>query len=351
MVGVALLGAGIFARNEHLPAILATPELELKAIYSRSQSSAQNLAGSLPKSDTPPVVYFDSPSVSGSSLDDLLARKDIDAVIVCLPILAQPDIIRKAWKAGKHVLSEKPIAKDICSAKALLEEYHALPDPKPVWAVAENYRFQECLKVAGQKLKDVGGELILFSFDMSTLVKTDNKYFNTAWRKVPEYQGGFLLDGGVHFTAALRYLLAAANDKITSVKASTSLLQPFLPPLDTIHGIVNTAGGRSGSFNVSFGNPFRSGFRLAISTTNGEVEMNPSEVKVTTLNSAGEKSEELITINKTTGVHEEVKAWAVSLRHSVVRPDQSPEEALCDLAVLEGLLKAGETHACEAVDA
>lgn len=36
----------------------------------------------------------------------MLKREDVQAVIVALPISSQPEIIEKAWKAGKHVLSE-----------------------------------------------------------------------------------------------------------------------------------------------------------------------------------------------------------------------------------------------------
>ncbi|KAL1887823.1 hypothetical protein Cpir12675_006409 [Ceratocystis pirilliformis] len=327
--------------TKHLTAIEAIPSLELKAIYSRSQSSAQDLANTV----------SDSVSPHSSSLTDLPARDDISAVIICLPNIAQPAISRKAWKAGKHIISEKPIAKDVSSAKSLLKDYGILPDTKPLWAVADNYRSQKALQIAAQRLNDLGGELTFFSFEMFTLVKTNNKYFNTAWRRVPEYQGGFLLDGCVHFTASLRYSLAAVNDKIASVKASTTLLQPLLLPMDTIHGVITTAGGRSGSFNVSFGSAFRSGFCLAVSTTRGEVEMNPSEVKIVTLNSKGEKIEEVIKVTKTSGVREELKAWVNGLDIGVICTEQSPGEALRDLSVLEGLLKAGETHSSEPVDA
>lgn len=101
-------------------------------------------------------------------------------MVICLPILAQPDVIRKAWKAGKHVISEKPVAKDVAAAKQLIAEYAALPSPKPVWAVAENYRFMEAVTLAADKIKEIGGETTFFSFDMFTMVKTDNKYYNTA---------------------------------------------------------------------------------------------------------------------------------------------------------------------------
>jgi predicted dehydrogenase len=47
-IGIAILGAGIFAREKHVPAlkklILEKYIFSLKAIYSRSKSSAEQLA-------------------------------------------------------------------------------------------------------------------------------------------------------------------------------------------------------------------------------------------------------------------------------------------------------------------
>ena len=48
-------------------------------------------------------IYSDD-SGPGSILDDLLSREDIRAVDVVLPINNQPDVIKKALKAGKHVV-------------------------------------------------------------------------------------------------------------------------------------------------------------------------------------------------------------------------------------------------------
>lgn len=42
-IGIAIIGAGIFAREEHKPAVDACKDLELKAIYSRSKGSAEGL--------------------------------------------------------------------------------------------------------------------------------------------------------------------------------------------------------------------------------------------------------------------------------------------------------------------
>jgi predicted dehydrogenase len=75
-IGIALIGSGIFAKEEHLPAIQDTPILSLKAIYSRSLKSAKSLSENL--SDV--EVYSDDSQ--GKTFDDLLERDDILAVVI-----------------------------------------------------------------------------------------------------------------------------------------------------------------------------------------------------------------------------------------------------------------------------
>lgn len=56
--------------------------------------------------DVKDVALYSDDSVEGRGLDHLLARSDIKAVIIALPIKKQPEYIRKVLLAGKHVLSE-----------------------------------------------------------------------------------------------------------------------------------------------------------------------------------------------------------------------------------------------------
>lgn len=42
-IGIAILGAGIFVREEHMPAVAACKDFELKAIYSRSKKSVESV--------------------------------------------------------------------------------------------------------------------------------------------------------------------------------------------------------------------------------------------------------------------------------------------------------------------
>ena len=101
--------------------------------------------------------------------------------MVVLPILTQPDVIARALDAGKHVLSEKPVAKDVATAQKMLAAYTVTAkgnNPK-IWAVAENFRFQMSLNYAAAKLKEIGGDVTTFRLQMNSLVQADNKYFNT----------------------------------------------------------------------------------------------------------------------------------------------------------------------------
>jgi predicted dehydrogenase len=76
MTGIALIGSGIFAKEEHLPAIQSTPSLNLVAVYSRSLKSAQSLSEKLSSVD----LYSDDQE--GRKYDDLLKRDDVKAVVI-----------------------------------------------------------------------------------------------------------------------------------------------------------------------------------------------------------------------------------------------------------------------------
>ena len=63
--------------------------------------------------------------------------------------------IRKALSAGKAVLSEKPIATDTDAARRLVQEHAAL-QPRPVWFVGENFRFEPAFSEAGDLVRCIG---------------------------------------------------------------------------------------------------------------------------------------------------------------------------------------------------
>jgi len=300
--------------------------LTLKAIYSRSLKSAKTL-----EADESKVELYSDDSGSGKSLDDLLARSDIEAVIIALPIKNQPDYIRKALLAGKHVLSEKPVAENVKDAKALIDWYKSEIDNKKVtWGVAENFRFLNSYDYAAEGRKKLGRTLG-FRLRMNTLVK-GGKYFETEWRKVPTHQGGFLLDGGVHFTAGLRLLLGPENP-LVSVSANTAQLQEHLPPVDTIDATAKAKNGATGTISISFGTTF-SGSEWTVACADGLASVSGGKVTL------GEETKEIK--DERSGVPPEVRKWGEALVAGKPNEKQSPEEALADLELIEAMLRSGE---------
>ncbi|GAB1315436.1 hypothetical protein MFIFM68171_05646 [Madurella fahalii] len=337
MTGIALLGAGIFATTGR-----SSPNLSLKAVYSRSQQSAEALAAAS-KDASSVSIYFDSPTVEGKSLDDLLRRDDIAAVVIALPIINQPIVVEKALKAGKHVLSEKPIADDVKGAQNLLALYDELGDSKPIWAVAENFRYLESLRYAAERVRGIGGMLATFRLQRNGFVWPDNKYLHTEWRKTPAHQGGFLLDGGVHFVAALRFLLDAAGQEIKQLSGFSALLDEKLPPVDTVHAVALTQDRKNGTIGISFGTEFKSGLEVEIVTTNGAVVWSPTEVKTVARNAGGGdgKVEERKQFPQDSGVQAEVVAFSRAIEAGRADALQAPLEALKDLEILQRLLESG----------
>lgn len=129
--------------------------------------------------DSSKVDIYSEDSGAGKSLDDVLGRSDIGAVIIALPIKNQPEYIRKALSAGKHVLSEKPVAENVKEAVELIKWYRSEIVGKGVtWAVAENQRYLATFIRAAEALQSKGRQLT-FRTRMQVLV-SGGKYFETS---------------------------------------------------------------------------------------------------------------------------------------------------------------------------
>ena len=97
---VALIGIGKIALDQHVPAIVSSPDWELAATVSRKGTVAGVSS------------YTDFATF-------LAERPDVPVVSLCLPPVPRFDYAEAALKAGRHVMLEKPPG-------ATLAEVHAL---------------------------------------------------------------------------------------------------------------------------------------------------------------------------------------------------------------------------------
>jgi NDP-hexose-3-ketoreductase len=105
---VGVLGCADIAWRRVLPALAADPDVRLVANASRDPAKADRFTD-----------RFGGEPVHGYA--ELLARSDIDAVYVPLPIALHAEWIERALRAGKHVLAEKPLSTDRARTAELVE--------------------------------------------------------------------------------------------------------------------------------------------------------------------------------------------------------------------------------------
>lgn len=86
-----------WAREAHVPAVRAVEGMELAAVATRSQDSADAAAAA-----------FGAPAAYGDAAD-LIGDPGIDVVTVAASVPAHHELITAALRAGKHVLTEWPV--------------------------------------------------------------------------------------------------------------------------------------------------------------------------------------------------------------------------------------------------
>jgi predicted dehydrogenase len=103
---IAIVGLGRWG-NTIAGALRGTPELKLTACFSRSPDARAAFART-------------HGCVAAQTYAELLARTDVEAVIVTVPNDRHAEVVIAAARAGKHVCVDKPIATTIADARAMI---------------------------------------------------------------------------------------------------------------------------------------------------------------------------------------------------------------------------------------
>ena len=111
-LGVALLGLGSYSANELAPALQETKRCRLTGVVSGSPDKAARWARhyDLPKKN---LYNYDN-------LERIAENPDIDIVYVVTPPALHAQFAIRAAKAGKHVISEKPMACTVADCDAMI---------------------------------------------------------------------------------------------------------------------------------------------------------------------------------------------------------------------------------------
>jgi predicted dehydrogenase len=106
---IAVIGTGWWATECHIPALLANPQAQLIALCDRDRERLQRAAAAYGVEHT----Y--------TEVDDLLARDDLDGVIITTNHASHYPIARACLEHDLHVLIEKPMTLYAADARHLVE--------------------------------------------------------------------------------------------------------------------------------------------------------------------------------------------------------------------------------------
>ena len=250
-VGFAVVGLG---RMGMLHARLLKSGLisgaELVGVYSRSRGKAIEASSSLG------VEYY-------SSLDELLADKRVDAVVIATPTYTHSEIGIRAAEAGKHVFVEKPIDVDVRAAESLVS---ACRRAGVKLMVGYMRRFDDAYLQAQDAIRRgvIGTPRTYIG------VSRDPEPPPPGWLRDPRLSGGIVLDLMSHDVDLALWLFNAKSADIVDVKASGSPAEVEGDFVE-VAALIEFRGGRRALLYASRFSPYGYDVRCEVHGDRGSV--------------------------------------------------------------------------------
>jgi len=220
-LGVAVIGVGYWGPNL-IRNFASSDEWDLVAVCDLDVERASKVLGAR------------SGVHVTASLEELLAREDVDAVAIATPARTHHDIAVAAMRAGKHVLVEKPLADSVQAGRAMVD----LARAQGLVLMADH---TYCYTPAVQKIRDLvadgslGDILFVDSVRINLgLIQPDVDVF---WDLAPHDLSilDFILPGGLRPTG----VAAQGADPLGAGKACVGYLTLPLPGGAMAHVHVN----------------------------------------------------------------------------------------------------------------
>ncbi|MCS7460711.1 Gfo/Idh/MocA family oxidoreductase [Paenibacillus doosanensis] len=245
-LGTAIIGCGSIS-GVHLKAIAGLELAELKAVVDINESLAQKAAAEYG------CDYY-------TDYKEMLKREDIQVVHICTGHYLHAPMTVDALRAGKHVLTEKPMAENKASAMTMLQAAQEHPEVQLGVIFQNRYnpssvRMRQAVD-SGEfgKLQCMKGIVTWFR---------GPGYYETEWKgKWATEGGGVLINQAIHTLDLLQWL----GGEMTSVKGTISN--------DSLEGVIEVEDSAHAFIQ------FKNGVRAVFYATNAYGKSAPIEVEL-----------------------------------------------------------------------
>ncbi len=229
MIKVGVIGVGSFG-EKRATAIKSSTSGELVGLADADFERAKIVSRKLE------VPYY--------RVEELLGKKEIEVILVCVPNKYHMPLTVRALEAGKHVLCEKPFARTTAEASSMVE---AAKRAGRFLKTGSNHRYFLSVQKAYEIFKQGAiGEIISFN----GRIGNNGERLKNSWFWDKEISGGgTLLDNGCHLLDIARWFM---GDFTEAVGMTTNLYWKDCPVEDTATGVFLTKDGKMATINSSW---------------------------------------------------------------------------------------------------
>jgi predicted dehydrogenase len=222
-VRVGFIGAGGIAR-QHMRQLLAIPGVTITALCDPAAAMIERAREAYP-------VLADADALT--DYPALLAREDVDAVIIATPHTQHFEQALAAIEAKKHVLLEKPMVCAVADAHTLLRR---LEGYDRVFALAYQRHAMSAFRYMHERIAK--GDLGAVTFISALQCQQWKKGTTGSWRQDPALSGGGQInDSGSHLLDILLWVTGLTVSEVsafidnlgTPVDINSALAFRFLP--------------------------------------------------------------------------------------------------------------------------
>lgn len=225
-IGFGIVGCGIIC-NQHVDAINETSGASIAAFGDVCEEKAIDFA------QTYKVPHY-------SNLEAMLRNDDVKAICICTPSSLHSEIAIAAARAGKHVLTEKPMAVTSSDMDRMIT---ACRDAGVKLGVVFQRRTTPRFKMIRDALaKGELGKPVLGSVYMK-YYRGQDYYDSGEWRGTWKYDGGgCLMNQGIHMIDLLLWFMGP----VKSVQAKIATLARKMETEDTAAAVLEFRSGALG---------------------------------------------------------------------------------------------------------
>jgi predicted dehydrogenase len=259
-LGWAIVGLGSLAINQILPAFSQCEKSKVMALVSGHPDKANKLA--LRYGISPKNIY------NYQNYDSIKDNPEVDIIYIVLPNGMHAEYTVRGLQAGKHVLTEKPMANSPAECQQMID---AGRKASKKLMVAYRCRYepynQEAIRVA--RSHELGMVKVILA-DAGFAMNDPN-----VWRlKKNLAGGGSLMDIGIYALQAARYLTGEEPSEVNAMMYSTPNDPRFKEVEEAINFQLRFPSGILANCTSSYGYAWQSHYRVV--TSEGWLELDPA---------------------------------------------------------------------------